>query len=73
MKDLKNNTPDFTLEDLDQCMKELGIKKLPKFGYVGGGMYQIGDGCFTGKAGWDAFNKELQRQGELIISNENKK
>lgn len=66
---VEGNTSDLTLEDLTQWMKEFGIKGLPKYGYVGGGMYQIGDHCFTGKEGWDAFNLELQRQADLIIKN----
>lgn len=56
---------DVTLEDIKQWAKEIGLKEFTKIGYIGKGVYQIGDCAFTGKEGWDAFKLELQRQAKI--------
>lgn len=33
-----------------------------EIGYVGEGMYRIGDGCFTGREGWLDFNKAILKE-----------
>ncbi len=43
-------------EEIEEISKEIK-GDLPDIGPVGGGLYHLGLGCYTGKAGWDQFNK----------------
>lgn len=67
---------EITVEDIRAWKKELaesGIASrkttfnLPQ-GHIGGGWYRIADGCLTNKAGWDAFQKELIKQGREMLN-----
>lgn len=62
---------EITIEDIEKYLKELkdsgiGSRRttfnLPQ-GDIGGGWYRVSDGCLTNKAGWEAFQKELIKQG----------
>ena len=57
-----------TKEKLDECLLEMsnnarkGSKlkyDITKYGHVGNGLYCIGGVAYTGKRGWDQFNKAL--------------
>lgn len=56
------------IEEWLKLLEKNGIKsrtssfKLPQ-GHIGNGLYRIADGVISGKAGWEAFQKELMRQG----------
>lgn len=61
---------EITIEDIkawNKQLEEAGIKSRTTFnkpvGYIGHGFYRISDGCFVDKNGWDAFEKELLKQG----------
>jgi hypothetical protein len=45
----------------DKCWKE---SKLESIGLITGsnGLYYLGNGCYTGKSGWEMFEKELKNQ-----------
>lgn len=68
-----------TTEDIRECMKQLidaGIARgigghTQPVGYVGGGLYRIADGVYGGKNAWDAFEKELLRQGMKFVKKKN--
>jgi hypothetical protein len=67
MSDIIDNAFDNIDPSREEWIKKLteGVEKITnemkdKFeevGPVGGGLYYIGGGCYTGKAGWDQFNK----------------
>jgi hypothetical protein len=58
---------EITEDDIKEALKKLGLDKIPKYGYIGNGTYQIGDNCFTGKKGWDAFNVALRKESEKYL------
>jgi len=37
------------------------INELEKIGHVGGGLYHIGGGCYSGKKGWEQFSEEVKK------------
>ena len=58
---------EITEDDIREAARELGLGKFQNYGYIGNGTYQIGDRCFTGKEGWDAFNLALQKEGKKYL------
>ena len=51
---------DLTMEKLEEFIDEISKTKekkdnLPPYGYVGGGLYHIGNGTYTNKKGFDEF------------------
>lgn len=58
---------EITENDIREAAKELRLGKFPNYGYIGNGTYQIGDMCFTGKEGWDAFNLALQKEAKKYL------
>ena len=48
---------------LDEIFSTIAEKdKLPPYGYVGGGLYHIGNGAYCNRKGFDKFEKELIAQ-----------
>jgi hypothetical protein len=58
---------EITEDDIKEALKELGLDAFPNYGYIGNGIYQIGDRCFTVKEGWDSFNLALQKEGKKYL------
>lgn len=49
-------------EEIEAVFTEL-FKDLPPIGPVGdSGWYQLGKGCYTGKAGWDKFQEFMKEE-----------
>jgi hypothetical protein len=48
---------------INKISKE-AFKDVPYMGPVGGGLYQIGEGCFTGKQGYDDFIEALKEEAK---------
>jgi hypothetical protein len=44
---------------LFKCIKDSPLEEI---GYVGGGLYYLGSGCYTSEKGWEQFKEELKRQ-----------
>ena len=56
-----------TVEKLNKALDEIFstiVEKdnLPPYGYVGGGLYHIGNGAYCNRKGFDEFEKELSAQ-----------
>ena len=56
-----------TVEKLNKAIDEIlstmeEKDNLPPYGYVGGGLYHIGNGAYCNKRGFDEFEKELVKQ-----------
>ena len=56
-----------TVESLNKAIDEIAStieekSDLPPYGYVGGGLYHIGNGAYCNKKGFDQFEKELIAQ-----------
>lgn len=56
-----------TVEKIEEFLNEISHTKkeksdLPPYGYVGGGLYHIGNGAYCNKKGFDQFEKELIAQ-----------
>lgn len=59
-----------TIQDIEEWRKKMAASRKTTFdlpqGYIGNGWYRISDGCICNKAAYDAFQKELLRQGKQI-------
>ena len=56
-----------TVESLNKAIDEIAStieekSNLPPYGYVGGGLYHIGNGAYCNRKGFDEFEKELSEQ-----------
>lgn len=56
-----------TVEKLNKALDEIFSAitekdNLPPYGYVGGGLYHIGNGAYCNRKGFDEFEKELSEQ-----------
>lgn len=56
-----------TVESLNKAIDEIAStmeekNNLPPYGYVGGGLYHIGNGTYCNRKGFDEFEKELSEQ-----------
>lgn len=78
---MTKNTNDelLTLEKLTEILKGIFENQPDKYdnptfpfpvGYVGNGMYHIGNGTMTGKKGWIDFNELLKEEAESLICKE---
>ena len=62
---------DLTIEKLESALDEiLNIveekKNLPPYGYVGEGLYHIGNGCYCNKKGFDEFENSFYNAIRII-------
>ena len=71
IKRSKLETPRLTVKEVEtklkavfeESLEENAIRVSPwPIGYVGHGMYHIGDGAFTGKKGWEIFTEMLMEE-----------
>lgn len=53
-----------TIEDFEECTKK--IKDYCQIGPIGNGIYCIGKGMYTGRKGWEEFQKELKRRVQML-------
>ena len=45
-----------------EASKEYFEGNFPAVGPVGDGLYHIGEGCYTGREGWNDFNKAVIKE-----------
>ena len=51
---------EIALKDIMEAMEKVGLPEYPK--YLGNGLWQLADGCITGKKGLEAFDKAALEQ-----------
>lgn len=76
MENKKLNGEEFTPEEKvlydivsEQIEKALKENTLSYIGPIGDGLYKIGPGTWTGKKGWEQFNKALEKEAENYLNN----
>lgn len=55
-----------TDKDIEDLLKDI---EMPFIGEVSPGCYQIGKGMYTGRLGWEQFNKQLDKKIKQIDFN----
>lgn len=51
---------EFSLKDLEEAIKEVGLPEYPK--YLGNGLWKLSEGCITGQRGYELYMEKLKKQ-----------
>lgn len=62
-EEFKSKFPEYAMKiAIDEAIEHLKPNTPEDIGPVGGGLYHIGGGVYTGKDGWDQFETELKKK-----------